>query len=622
MTQANNGQAPGTPPVAPQPLPLNALHPHTSFVVLECTGDPGQGFDRLMNFLRSRQGRTRRPAEATVVANGHPDTPLPTLTDLGVDQVDGFIRRIDAPPSWADETSGLIDAGHCLTLALRRHSLIAVHTETTIRNRLQVWLDRHPRPDLRRLPPEVFEVGLLKGEAKGLFLRGTHARRTTRPDSKNINGIKLQDALTPLEDGSFALSSARAVLLDDPNRTALIGTVGTTPLSSLVWLKPTKDFVEFASTAVDMLDLFEELLSDDLPATRAFPQLAQHTVDLAGVHGPYDVVPLAPEAIVGTPDLNDEKWAAAVLLQRAHLEVLPTTDPACFKLDVGLNGSCSGTLKCRLTPTDEGFGLSFGYTNDITDHRAVETVFRALEGHPDLLTVYYESGHTYIDGRIWHRETQVARFPKWRFASFTGYDIAREKPDGRTPQDIHDAIGENGDKSLFAWVATEYNSGWLTCDDGPEEIADFLHVADDGTLSAIHVKAAHTATVHRGIAVGAYEVVVSQAAKNLVFTDVKRLKERLHESPVAKPATWTDGRRSEDRTDFIAMLEARRERDELRVVIVQPHISEEAYARFADPNRAVDRNTLRLQRLEMLLNAARGSVVTMGADLDVIGSGG
>ncbi|MFD9735843.1 hypothetical protein [Umezawaea sp. NPDC059074] len=555
----------------------------------------------------------------TLVASGTSPTPLPE--DLAVDDLDGFIRRIATSPSWILDSSGIQDSNYYLTLAVRRRRLIALHTEPSLRDHVKRWITKPPRPPLRKLPPAVFEAGLLQGEAKGLLLRGTHSRRTTRPDSKNLSGLRLQDALNALEDSSFALSSGRAAFPEGTAYPSLTGTVSTTPGSSQVWHKPNRVFTEFIATVCDVLDLLESLLSeDDLPAS-AFPQLARPTTDLAELQGPYEVVPLAPEDIVGTPDFDPDRYNAAVLLDRAMLTVHPGRTPTCFSLDVGFNDSASGTLTCKLVARDDSLALSFGYGKNITDHRAVERIFHALNDHPDLLTVYFESGHTYVEGQVWQRETRVARFPNWEFEDFSVYAIKTEKPGGKSAQAIHDAIGVSGDDSLFAWVVAHYSTGWLTCDDGPGEIADFLHLSDEGVLTAIHVKAAKSLSP-RGIAATAYEVVSSQATKNLVFADTARLKERLLNAPAKSPATWVDGTRCADRSEFIDMLDARRAQDEFRVVIVQPQVAENLYSKISDSSRKVDRNTLQLYRLETLLNGARGSIVAMGGDLTVIGRRG
>jgi len=40
----------------------------------------------------------------------------------------------------------------------------------------------------------------------------------------------------------------------------------------------------------------------------------------------------------------------------------------------------------------------------------------------------------------------------------------------------------------FAWVVEKVGPGWLTCDDGSGEVADFVHIAPDETLTLLHVK--------------------------------------------------------------------------------------------------------------------------------------
>ena len=94
-------------------------------------------------------------------------------------------------------------------------------------------------------------------------------------------------------------------------------------------------------------------------------------------------------------------------------------------------------------------------------------------------------------------------------------------------------IGTAG--SLFCWIKNCWNvnrdsgnSGWLACDDGSGELADFIHLDEhQGTLSLIHIKGASTSSPTRGISVGAYEVVVSQAIKNLRHLDRFYLAEGL-----------------------------------------------------------------------------------------------
>ncbi|WP_146174620.1 hypothetical protein [Umezawaea tangerina] len=256
---------------------------------------------------------------------------------------------------------------------------------------------------------------------------------------------------------------------------------------------------------------------------------------------------MAPEDVAGTPEFDQEKYNAAVLLETASLDIRADQPPTRFLVDVGFNNSHSGTLACRLKPGGYGFELSVGYTNDITDNMTTTKIFHALNDHPDLLTVYYEPGHAYVEGRILFKQTQIAHFPRWRFEDFAGYDVTKEKPPFDKPQEIHEE---------------------------PR------------------------------------------------LRRCPRLKERLLQAPVGSPASWVDGKRCDDRSEFVEMLDARSARDQFRVVIVQPQVGEGAYLEISDADRAVDRNTLQLYRLETLLNSARGSVVAIGGDLDVVGRRG
>jgi hypothetical protein len=169
---------------------------------------------------------------------------------------------------------------------------------------------------------------------------------------------------------------------------------------------------------------------------------------------------------------------------------------------------------------------------------------------------------------------------------------------------------------LFAWVVARYSEGWLICDDGSGEVADFVHIARNGDLTILHVKA-----VGRGRrlpSVGAYQEVVTQATKNLSYIDREVLYERLTSSTLDAPACWTDGQRVADRSEFLEQLQNRR-RGKTCVVIVQPHVSQATYKRIeAAGESAGATNAKRLMLLETVLNASRSAVTGLGADLHVI----
>jgi len=268
--------------------------------------------------------------------------------------------------------------------------------------------------------------------------------------------------------------------------------------------------------------------------------------------------------------------------------------------------------------------FSFGYSpgSEPTNPGPVRQALDALE-NDDLFAVYYDSGHVVGPNGIWHRNTSSAPFPNWRFHDFSGFDIATEKP-GNTPAQIHSRVGSRNDKSLFGWVAQHYSSGWLACDDGPGEVADFVHISPDAVLSLIHVKGAHSTSRTRTVAVSAFEIVASQAAKNSRrLDDLDILRETLMIAFTGR-AAWTDGKRVPDRAEFLEVLGSLMPSDKKQVVIVQPHVSEPMCKRIrasaSSQGSTRSRELFRLSTLETLLHTTRAAAVAVGADLEVIGS--
>jgi hypothetical protein len=382
--------------------------------------------------------------------------------------------------------------------------------------------------------------------------------------------------------------------------------------------------MDFLSQADELLMLVEKVLEAGVVLDQPFPLLAVEENDLSVVRGAFDIAVLHPDDLA-TTDLSDELVEAAELLQQAVMVVRGNDQSSSFMIDVGLDGSIGGTLKCRVAEDAGRVGFSFGYHGEPTNGPPVKQILDALEGHAkDLLTIYYESGHTVVRSGIYKRSQRAAPFPNWNFEDFSGFEITREKPPGDSAQKIHDAIGEDDDSSIFGWVAQRYSTGWLICDDGTGEVADFLHIdAVSGELSVIHVKAANSGSIHREIAVGPYEVVASQASKNFRYLAEGDLQARLSIPSVDRPACWTDGVRVDGRQEFLEALAVRSVTDLTRIVIVQPHVSEQLYSKVhSDMGRqeGATRSTLRLALLETLLNSARASVVGLGADLYVMGS--
>ncbi len=596
------------------------LRPYASFAVLEYTGpDPTAALKAISRQLRKMAVKQTQARTATVLAEGIPDNWLGSA----IPPVDGetlgayaLVCQVTRTPSWAVKGSSYSSVDAELTLAFQRNDLVAVHCPRGQVDALQRWLDGSTKPAFRRVDGAVLQE-FLRGEARGLWLRGTHRRRATKADTKNLTGVSLANALDPFDDSSFALTSGRAAV--DPARglTAIEGIVGTTPRKSWIWNSRTESLTDFVSIAREALQVIDSLRS--LPASNLpFPELAVELNSFAGVSAAYDAYLSEPDELAQFPDVSQDTLDRADALRGVLIDVAGTAASAAFTLHVGDDGAEVGQL--RVVPNFTGNRLKFDFRVSGTPGDPARTAeIRDLldAGANDLLNVYFESGHTLTKGTLATAHLAHHSFKGWQFVDFTGYDIGREKPPGAASQDIHDGIGVSGDDSLFGWLLARMRTGHLTCDDGANEVADFVHLDPSGVLTLVHIKASSRSPARR-ISAGVFEQVVSQASKNLSFLQQARLIGALGSPGVASPATWFNGSRVPDRSGLIAALRSRPSSADSRVVIIQPHHQEAVHSVLcALPPGATSRDLLRLRLVETMLNSTRGSAVGSGSELEV-----
>jgi len=611
------------PPVAAQ-----GLMPFASLMLLRSTGPNHELATRsLANRMTRAARKVRSSNRVEVLASGLAGADgyiRPDGDDARIDELWAFVYQVIREPSWSSDPTAYTDTKHELGLIVRRGDLIGIHCPGSLRSKLQRWLDGRVRPPFERVEPAILNGAFLKGEAKGLWLRGAQSPTATRPDSKQITGRSVQASLSPFEDGGYALGSARVAYEGAPDR-ALKGTIGTTPRNAIVWNKSTVSFDEFVAVAADVLTLVEEVAASGASVEQPYRVLAQRATSLAGVSRAFDIVVASAESLPLTPDIDEAVLDAIAFLEDATLTVNPIDGSAAFTLDVGHENGTAGRLRCTVEEGRGDFRLNIGLDVDKPTSNPVVTreILDALTTSRDLLSIYYDSGHVFDGHSIWRRHVGDAPFPNWRWEDFTGYNIHREKPlkPGKGVNDAanHAAIGKDGDNSLFAWVVDHYADGWLTCDDRQGEVADFVHLSAEGDLTLIHIKKADSA--NRRMSAGPYEEVTAQATKNLDHLDQDELYRVLESSSFAT-ASWTKGQRVADRTEFLEQLKNRPARAKKSVVILQPHVSQVQYNRVQPPSdgTAPDVNALRLMQLETLLNASRSAVTGLGADLWVIGS--
>lgn len=602
---------------------LADLTPTFSVTALYChpDADPAAAFRSLIEFLRTTldtHGRAQsvRCLGEIVLDESDQVEGVGSMLELGIDGMFGSVRERRTFPSWSGDRQDVVDVTNQLTLVVRRGSFVIVHTPVSDQA-LRKWLRRFNK--LYRYLPSAVLRGTFRGDGKTVWLRGVHRRRITKADSKTIGGLRVQDALDDDDDASFALSAAAIDYVPGDESALVRGRMTVSPPRSRIYWKFQVDLPTFVAAAAETVDLLDKVLAAE-PRDELFPQLAVPESDLDNVYGAYDVSITDPDELFDMPDPEGDLAERAELLRNSFLEVRGLGDSPAFTAVVGYEGAEVGTLSIKPIARGDGFDLDVRFAATPSNDTKTREIRDAI-GDGDLMKVHYESGHTFDEHQINLQNQTAPPFANLEFADFSAYKVAQEKPPFRGDQAIHDNIGKNGDLSLFAWVVEQYPNGWLVCDDGAGEIADFLHLVD-GTLTAIHVKGAHNASPDRYVSVTAYQEVVGQAVKNLRLLTTESLVGRFASPRIARPAAWFDGVRVSDLSGFVTELRARSTRCRTRVMIVQPHLLSSVHdaARAAAEADAPTRNSRSLALLDGLLRSARKSVISLWDDLTVIGS--
>lgn len=595
-------------------IELSRLRPYVSVVLLECTSaNPVVEIARLPDLLaklaRERKGtvRTSAPVDVPniqeVFANSSIDA-----EDLSSITINGYVVRLESDPGWQID-GPYRNVEHSLTLIASYQRFVAISCDSGT-DRIQSWLDKAPTPPYKRLDSRILEEAFLKGDAKSLWLDGVNAPRSSKASSKHLSGPQLQQALNPLDDPGFSLSAGRADISSAQAAAVGVSKIGTTPKNSTVWLKPARDINDFVASVIWALKtaiaVIDATAGGPAPAP-VFPWLATKVADLTGVVGAFHMTVPLPEDV--PPNEQDPDLIQALtLLENAELIVRAGLGASCT-LDVGLAGSIAGTLATSVTMAGSRPRIRFGWHGTPTNLPSARPVLDALVVASRLIRIHYSSGHSVDAKGVWLSNAEVAPFHGWSWQAFNGFDVSMEKPLVAKGVRIHDQIGISGDPSLFGWVVARFSTGYLTCDDGSGEVADFVHLDHDDTLSVVHVKSANAVQPTRSVAVQRYEGVIGQAVKNLAYLRGSSLADALDVPSRKHSATWLDGSRVADRGDFVEHLRLRSQAAATRVIVLQPQVTKLAYGHAS--------NVHKVRLLDTLLHSARASAVGLGADLEV-----
>ncbi len=480
---------------------------------------------------------------------------------------------------------------------------------------------------LRLLGPGRLNAAFVRGPARTLWLSGIHTRVSVKPDNKILSGLDLRDALDPLGDQSYYFTAARSSV------PALGLPVGVSPRGSRIWVGATSNWNDFVQTVASVLYHLDATTERDRKPLPVLAIAAIQPPELAEAH---EVAFLPPELAAET-DLADEvkeqmeRWA-----YQADLKILEAKGDA-LCASVILDDVSLGTLKLNLDTSD---ALNVKIEAEVVpdpdcpdEFIAYQEELKEVAQNERWIKIWYESGHTLTEGAIFEIRHRDQPFTDFQWADLTGYEAKVEKFwKGSFPEEPQKLIGTKG--SLFCWTKNHWpipkapyksgGGGWLACDDGAMEIADFIHLDTEGKvpiLTLIHVKAAKNDSPGRGISVATYEVVVGQAVKNLRYLDRLNLDVGLRAGlgkQIGK-LVWFN-RDDSTREEMLEALEAIGSNYRRMIVIFQPHIAqsklEEVRKAISEGKRHEDKG--RLRQLDTLLLGARASCQDLGAGLWVL----
>lgn len=353
---------------------------------------------------------------------------------------------------------------------------------------------------------------------------------------------------------------------------------------------------------------------------------------MAGVQQPYDMALIVPElSLAGIdPDDGEERWLQQ-FSDSARFEVVQQEGSPNFEADIFWGGERLGRLAYQFEERTDGtarLSVQKREWEDEGEHQ--ETLFNICR-NAEYLTIYFDTGHTFSRGQFYTTQFRDARFGDWRWVTMNGFNVGQEKPlEGR--RFAVENIGNDDDESLFGLVARHWPdlegrgapTGWLVCDDGAMESADFIHFDDSPDaphLTLIHVKGSHSEG--GGLSVSDYEVVVGQAVKNLRHIDGGHLAEKLeaNKNTQLRGAVWRNGVHQQNRDGVLAALAAAGSRMKKTVVVLQPRVRRTNYddiRRRMDGGDRTGADIRRMLQLDALLLGARLDCFGLGAEFIVI----
>jgi hypothetical protein len=614
-----------TPREALMTLRLSDLKPYKSLILARLVDDQDTKtvISPVLDDLKSILGLDDEPERLINEGRSRKIQVSGTLVTDETSAWTGFLHYQDyRVPSWyRGDNEEYVDVSNELVIVLQVERHLAIYvSDPRRRAAIQRCVRAEAMAGLGVLA--LIDVGLLnaafvQGATRTLWLSAVHAPVPVKADTKTLSGLDLRDALDPLDDQTYHFTAARSRIpfLELP--------VGVSPQGSRIWVGATEAWEDFRDTVADLLG---HLASFTNPEPHPLPVVAVLATTPPRLRDAFELQFVPPELLLDDPDIDTdqrntmERWAYF-----ADFNIRAATDET-LTVDVTLEGAPLASLVLRLDATDpSGVKLYLDQVDQADGANAsliseLKRVCRKVR----WLKVWYESGHAIADGAVFEIRHRDEPFANYRWIDLNGYAATEEKFwTGSFPRDAIDQIGNEG--SLFCWVRNNMmrignpvteGGGWLACDDGAMEIADFIHVddaAEHAVVSLIHVKGAKSNSPTRGISVSSYEVVVGQAVKNLRFLDRLNLGAGLKNGLTRRISqlVWHDGQTA-DRSGMLGALDRIGASFHRRIVVLQPHVTRTKLEEVRGDDRHPEVG--RLRQLDTLLHAAQASSRDLSAE--------
>ncbi|MEL7130213.1 MAG: hypothetical protein AAGK23_11765 [Pseudomonadota bacterium] len=478
------------------------------------------------------------------------------------------------------------------------------------------------KPLVRRLPGKILETVCLDGNARQAALAGIHREINTKANTKAMAGPKLQDAFDPFDDQTFRLESA--VSVSGSREPAFLGVALR---NQQVWSKRGKTLRDFAGQLGAFFDTVRETQARPLSIdTGGLNQAGYKSLATAIDEDAINELAQAMDVDFRPQmDLADNEDDSDELKYVRELERQWFEDGAVL-FESGAPDNASVTylvikqgrnlLRQTVTPrsVDGEISIEVEKTETLVDEEDPDLeLFESLCENGRLgsrLAIWYDTSHVLVDRRLSKlKYTDVLFDDGWKWLPYrhghSEYDVTAEKPTkpnskgtGKTA-----ALEKIGDQdSIFCYLLKigpkligVNQPIWTICDDGSNEIADFIYFAPQSRkLWLVHAKGAHVSfsaeeklnhdlrrrkLANRGLSVSAYEQVVGQATKNIRFLDPAILADGLEERKTRH--LWWNGARPANvdkaRGQIIQQLRSTPILLERVLAVAQPHILEDVW---------------------------------------------